>query len=367
MDTRHLTVGSRIDHAQHGSGTVTFVGTDYLGIAFDGAEEALIRRNVLEQETPFPPQEEEPPRKELPWPESTFIHAPESANHFLGSHWEPFAEDSKDILGRLPEIVPQALPQTGYGEGRKPSRAEPDGWPKGFQLVWPRRQEGLALILCVENKRFTVVSVFPFSTNGGQHMLTLQEVTVWESGVEAQITASWGGGEVSFFDTQYPINRTWYETGKDYEFILAGVAYKAGPAEKREWTIEQHPDQVAWMNQRLKEGEAPHEASSTVTLDGAAVFLPISGWDIDDYSFRAPVKSVEEFKDWLGQDGWRVCATVMRDGDEDADLDILITRRAWSGEAPPQVGQDIEGRLWLQGYLWMPGESLRHAAGRLSR
>lgn len=35
-------------------------------------------------------------------------------------------------------------------------------------------------------------------------------------------------------------------------------------------------------------------------------------------------------------------------------LDILITRRAWTGEAPPQVGQDIEGRLWLQGYLWMP-------------
>ena len=84
------------------------------------------------------------------------------------------------------------------------------------------------------------------------------------------------------------------------------------------------------------------------------MFLPIGEWDVDDYSFHAPVKSVEEFKDWLGQNGWRVRATVMRFGNEDADLDIVITRRAWSGEAPPQVGQDIEGRLWLQGYLWMP-------------
>lgn len=42
-----------------------------------------------------------------------------------------------------------------------------------------------------------------------------------------------------------------------------------------------------------------------------------------DYSFHAPVKSVEAFKDWLGQDGWRVRATVMSFGDQDADLDIL--------------------------------------------
>lgn len=24
------------------------------------------------------------------------------------------------------------------------------------------------------------------------------------------------------------------------------------------------------------------------------------------------------------------------------------------GEQPPQVGQDIEGTLWLQGHLWCP-------------
>ena len=39
---------------------------------------------------------------------------------------------------------------------------------------------------------------------------------------------------------------------------------------------------------------------------------------------------------------------------KDADLDIHITRRAWSGPQAPQVGQDIDGLLWLQGYLWMP-------------
>jgi hypothetical protein len=32
----------------------------------------------------------------------------------------------------------------------------------------------------------------------------------------------------------------------------------------------------------------------------------------------------------------------------------MDTRPVRPGDAPPQVGQDIEGHLWLQGYLWMP-------------
>lgn len=347
-------VGSRFGHPLHGSGTITFVGADYVGIAFDDGIETLIRRETLEKEEPVVAIPAEPCRDELPWPESTFVPDKEDAKHFLGSHWEPFVEEYIEIIRRLPEIAPNAHLQTGYGEDRKPSRTVPGNWPQGFQLVWPLRTQGLALILRPEEKANMINSIFPFFATGSQHTLTLREVSVWEGGLVAQITASWGEGDVTFFDTQYLINRIWYQTGKNYDFILSGMAYNAGPAEKREWTINRHPDEVAWLNQRLKVGEETQQAACIMNLDGAAIFLPVSNWDVDDYSFHAPVKSVTEFKDWLGQDGWRVRATVMRFGGEDADLDILITRRAWSGEAPPQVGQDIEGRLWLQGYLWMP-------------
>jgi hypothetical protein len=63
---------------------------------------------------------------------------------------------------------------------------------------------------------------------------------------------------------------------------------------------------------------------------------------------------VREFEDFLGQRGWTVRATVMRSiglSSDDADLTVVITQRAWQGDVPPQVGQDIEGRLWLQGYM----------------
>lgn len=354
MDTRNLVVGSRIEHGQEGAGTVTYVGADFIGIAFDKSGEALIRRDVLEKEQPAEAAAVETPREDLPWPESTFVAESVDARHYLGSHWEPFAEDSTGIMKGLPDILGSALPQTGYGEMRKPSRTVPDAWPGGFQLVWPLRTQGLAMVVRMEKEANTIVSLFPFFATGSQHTLTLREVSVWDGGMEAQITASWSEGSVTFFDTQYVINRAWYETGRDYDFILSGVAYNAAPARKMEWKIKQHPDQVAWMNQRLQAGEEPHGAECMVTLDGAAMFLPIGEWDADDYRFHAPVKSVREFKDWLGQDGWKLRATVLRFGDEDVDLDILISRRAWSGDAPPEAGQDIEGRLWLQGYLWQP-------------
>ncbi len=356
MDTQNWVVGGRIEHRLHGPGTVTFVGTDYIGIAFDDGGEALIRRESLEKDEPAIVEPQESDRETRPWPESTFVPEGEDAQHYPGSHWDPFVESPDGLIARLPEILPNALLQTGYGETRKSGRSIPDDWPQGFQLVWPQRDQGLALILRVEKDANLLVSLFPFFATGSQHTLTMREVSVWKGGLEAQITASWGEAEVTFFDTQYLINRAWYETGKEYDFILAGIAYDAGPAQKCEWSIDRHPDEVAWMNQRLEEGEQPHQTTFTLSMDGAAMFLPVSDWDVDDYSFHAPVKSVSEFKDWLGQDGWRVRATVMRFGDEDADLDILITRRAWSGEAPPQVGQDIEGQLWLQGYLWMPGK-----------
>lgn len=194
MDTRNLVVGSRIEHGLHRSGTITFVGTDYLGIAFDGEGEALIRRESLEKEVPAVVEQQEPVRETLPWPGSTFIPEGEDAQHYLGSHWDPFVEDSKELMGRLPEILPNALVQTGYGENRKPDRSLPDEWPKGFQLVWPLRVQGMALILRVEKEANMLVSLFPFFATGSQHTLTLRDVSVWDGGLEAQITASWGEG-----------------------------------------------------------------------------------------------------------------------------------------------------------------------------
>lgn len=354
MNTSDLTVGSQIEHSAFGAGRVTFVGTDHIGIRFDDQHEFLFNRDVLERDPPAPDEPKAAATTDLPWPASTFVAEPADAQHFMGSHWDAFFEASIDFMRRLPEVLASATVQGGYGVFYKSARQEPEDWPKGFGLVWPLGDKGAAMILKIEPQANMVVSVFPFCNLGSQVTLKLDKVCVWDGGLEAQITAIWGEAVITFFDTRYVVNRAWYEAGKRYDFILSGVAYSAAPAKPHSWTMQRHPDEVDWLNQRLAPGEPPEQAEMTIHLEGAALFSAVDNWDADDYNFRAPIKAVTEFTGWLGQDGWRVKATVMRFGDTDADLDILITRRAWRGDAPPQVGQDIEGSLWLQGYLWMP-------------
>ncbi len=344
-------VGSRFRHDEYGEGTVTYVGEDYFSVSFDGGGRILLRLEAFGQQVR---EENSPVQATIPWPQSTFIHEEEEGQHFLGSHWDPFVDDRAEIFGRLPEIMPEALVATGFAESRRPARREPDEWPAGFILNWPLRIQGLSMVIRVDDEANNMVSIFPFYATGSQHTLIVKSVKVWESGLEAQITAAWGETEVSFFDTSFPINRIWYERNETFDFILTGIAYNVRPAANKEISFRQHPEVVEWVNRELVPEEPLTDSEFVISMEGASVFLPVEGWDIDEYRFHAPVKEVSEFSDWLGQDGWKVRATVMRFDEVDADLDILITRRAWHGDDPPRVGEDIEGRLWLQGYLWMP-------------
>lgn len=304
-------------------------------------------------------ERDDPVREEggIQWPESTFIFETKEVEHYLGAHWEPFFDDAQELFVRLPEIMPTALVQACYGDNRKPIREIPTEWPLGIHLCWPLRVRGLGTTEYIdnENKTLNIVSLYPFWNEGTQARLTIKSVNVWHGGCEAQLTAAWGDAEVSFFDTQFMINRGWYEAGRACEFVLSGIAYSAAPAVHRTTTIKHDAETLAKINALLaQDGKEPIEAERKVIFDGAAIFLPIDEWDVDDYSFHAPITEVREFDDFLGQKGWRVRATVMRAiglETDDVDLTIVITQRAWGGDKPPYVGQDIEGRIWLQGYM----------------
>ena len=290
----------------------------------------------------------------LPWPYSVFVPERADAQHFMGSHWQPFVEDARQIIDRLPEIASNGLPAPGLASAPTPGRSLPATWPTGFQLVWPSAAHGLALTLRADADANHVADLFPFFATGARQTFRLREVIVWKGRMAAQIRAEWNGAEVTFFDTRFVLDRSRYDADREYDFSLCGIAYAAGPAATR--VVRLPAAHVAALNPHLQAGELRHAVDGVMHFDGAAIFLPIESWDIDDHEFRAPVKSVTPFEGWLGQDGWQLRATVMRVGDDDRDLDldILVTRRAWSGDAPPQVGQDIRGRLWLQGSLAPP-------------
>jgi len=357
-------VCDRVVHPEYGLGTVKSIGDRYVEAAFDVRYVGLLPlassglRLASSRDTPAltaPASDEH-----LPWPESTFKFEKPGTHHFLGSHWDPFVDDVATVMKRLPEIAKQWLMQSGFGDNRrKPPRQVPADWPRGWHYAWPLRLKGLMATLRIGKKVNEVVTLFPFFAEGSQHTMRLDKVAVWEGGCEAHITAHVSEAEITFFDTKYFINREWYEAGRTYDFILTGIAYAARYPAVNELKIK-HSREVLEFQARLarEHGVEPDmNEEQTLSLAGSAVFFPVEGWDEDEYTFRGPVQSVREVKDVLGQDGWLVRATVLRLStyrSEDVPLSILITTKAWREKEPPQIGRDIEGRLWLQGYLWYP-------------
>jgi len=185
-------------------------------------------------------------------------------------------------------------------------------------------------------------------------------VVVWENGLEAQIEASLEEASIAFYDTQFIANRAWYESGKTYQFLLAGIAYTCREAKNEPLVIDPPPRWgkelreekkiEAWSTQKPDEPLVFH-------FDGMASLVPLPEGDIDDYSFHSPIKACKEIY-ILNQPAWLLRTTILRslEFDADIDLDIVVTGKIWQSNRPPQVGEDIEGTLWLQGFLWHPGK-----------
>lgn len=369
---QHFEINDRIMHADYGPGVVTFVGDNYLGLRFPDLGDMLqrcdaskISRWTTEAEAAW--QDDMvcktaiADRPKIDWPQSTFEHEAPDTSHYMGSHWPPFVDDAADIVKDLPNMLENAQLMESIGNHRKSFRELPRDWPQGFHLVWPMQRRGIILTCCIDaaQQQTQLMSFYPFNSEGVQHTLTINSVAVWEGQAEAQITANLGEAQITFFDAHFLINRLWYEVDRRYEFILTGIAYAAKPSQVMEIPFTPNPDQVAWRNLLRNDSNEDNEweLPSVINLSGMASLLPMTDWDRDEYSFRGPVKSVKPIDDFLGQTGWQARVTVMRLSDyetEDVDLDIVITRRIWQQERAPEVGMDIEGTLWLQGYLWMP-------------
>lgn len=298
---------------------------------------------------------------EAGWPAGTFVQEAPDTPHYMGAHWEPFGIDVRDLLTHLPDMLNAVQVQSGWATHHAAGHEVPAKWLRGAQLAWPDLDHGVALVLRLDEQENRLVSFFPFHQQGTQTTLKLRQVSVWDSGVEAQITAAWGEAEVTFFDTRHVIDRAWYVAGRQYDFILCGLAYDAAPAQVQSVPFEFTPDVVARLHALLPADDVPVAGPTTLSFEGAAWLLPVPGWDADEHRFRGPILDVNPFHDWLGQDGWTARVTVMRSGPKggDQNLDIHMTRRAWKGSEAPRIGQDIEGQLWLQGYLWVPHRTER--------
>ncbi len=245
------------------------------------------------------------------------------------THWASLYPDApEEIRARIRTIVEKSsiIAQVELPEARTmpnggtadtlTAMAEADGDVRHMVLLLTERQTSLGCVL----------SAFPFAASAITHPVTIDHVASTGSGAEGQIRGrTEDGAEISFFDPLFFKNGGDYEVGESYQFALSAFAYSLRP-----------------YGLKLVKGDD--------TVAPPDVLKPARSGASDDYDFRATVQHVYPMRVETGT-VYRMRVTVARSGQSMVDVALYAAEHVLPAGYRPKPGDEITGRLWLQGYL----------------
>jgi len=239
-----------------------------------------------------------------------------------GDHWGCVvrASDQGDLLRFISDVIREA---------ERPEMFQAAGTGMAVHSAGER----LRARVLVENER--LVSAYPEAVGGALWPVTVTEVVTWANGIEGQIKGACHGAEVAFFDTRFYANRRKYRMGETYSFRMSAFAYVLG---------------------RAADTEVDTDMGAKVSLRGAHAFMPASldndTADVDDYWFQSPLEDEVSTAQLAGR-LLRVYPVILAlPEDFPMALSIYAAQHAVAPDAANlQPGEDLEGFLWLQGYV----------------
>jgi hypothetical protein len=204
-----------------------------------------------------------------------------------------------------------------------------------------------------DSSRF-LFSAYPVALNGVLQTVTVDHLSPWEHGIEGWIHASVAedAASISFFDTMFFSGSDQLQSGQQIDVSLSGIAYWLRPIQMRSFEIKEGPMWEMEREKRLKNGEAEKDACRPVEIHmtGASIFLPRGGEEIpDDAQFQGVIETLDSFEH-DGQKIYRMEMVVMRPDDREFRIAVFASEYALEGYVP-QLGEDVEGILWLQGHV----------------
>lgn len=245
------------------------------------------------------------------------------------THWASVYPDEPDaIRARIKSVVskstiiaqvelPEERPMPNGGSADTlTAMAEGDGDLRHMVLLLTERKSASGCVL----------TAFPFAAGAITHPVKVEHVASVGSGAEGQIRGrTEDGAELSFFDTLFFKNGGEYRVGESYQFALSAFAYSARP-----------------YGLRLVK-----DSDTMVPVD---ILKPARTGGSDDYEFRATVQHVYPMRVGSGI-VYRMRVTVARSGQSMVDVALYAAEHVLPPGYCPKPGDEITGRLWLQGYL----------------
>jgi hypothetical protein len=246
--------------------------------------------------------------------------SPKAGGH--GDHWGCVvrAADQGDLLGFISDVIREA---------ERPELFQAAGTGMAVQSAGDSLR---ARVLVVDER---LVSAYPEAQDGPVWPVTITEVITWTDGIEGQIRGTCHGAEVAFFDTRFYANRRKYRPGETYNFHMSAFAYVLG---------------------RAADTEVETDMGAKVSLRGAHAYMPANMGndtaDIDDYWFHSPLEGEIATAELAGRMMRLYPITVALPEDFPMALSLYAANHVIAPDTGQvATGEDVEGFLWLQGYL----------------
>ena len=300
-------------------------------------------------------------------------------NQGHGSHWETVLGE-ENIFTKLKEILlnSDVLP-------KKKTDVVMDIGPEEKDmctLICPTLKAPLNFMtIFAENDGANPLkSIYPFVKGGMLLNGKITDIEIWDNNVEAVVTMESGEGcEISFFATDYHINKEKYHIGAYCEVRLAAFAYECnvlntqdllislGDDEAKKFLVELEEDiRNEFGEDNAKKAMASVNKIFGVGLDdeifldasNTASLYPVSNDYKDDYRFQCPVQYVRTFE----MMDLRMLQVEIFVGNFDVGLlplPLFVRESMFDGQdnPKPKTGQSVGGVCWLQGHLdkWYEG------------
>jgi hypothetical protein len=211
---------------------------------------------------------------------------------------------------------------------------------------------GYLLILNDKTHRNELHSAFPIF-EGLPNSLTILNTHTWGNGIEGVVAANTGydGLRIDFYDPYYFEDSSKLIKGEKRELFISALALNLRQAEKNELSINYGHFYESELQEFLKENPDKTKAdfpAVALSLKGMCMFLPTS--IVGENQFRCPVLEVKKVS-VLNINFYQLRVKIIGTYENKTfECYIYASELTLKGYIP-QVGDDIEGVLWLCGYL----------------
>ncbi len=241
------------------------------------------------------------------------------------------------------------------------------GYPDVTYLKYTEKEMGIDAILVLNEETNTLEFISGYPTQNGVDIeVEIEEVYIWDNGIEATIECSHDAWEFAFFATDYLQHQKMYKKGNHIKVNLSALGIIVEkPMESFSFEGQQAIDWYTRTGQEPRRDENGNVLPAIFDLSKMVAFLNTKREIPDIAEFQSPVSSLEE-QTFLGIDFLKTQICVCNHDNTKVEIPLFFRK-----EMMPQlkVGNPIRGCLWLSANISIDEETLYQMLydGKISR